>query len=426
MPMNELFRREALAHRQGQWLGGIQLLRPVSLSVLTAFVLIAATATAAYLVAGHYTRKARVSGYLVPDSGVIRLVPPQVANVLERRVHEGQQVRAGEVLFVLSVDRATFGGDTQSSVQQSLAARRRSLQDAAEQRAQLLREQRSALGRRLGDMRREALQLQAETELQRKRLALARAAEARLESLRAENYVSPAQVQAKAEDVLGVQAQLQALERQQAAQRREIDTLESQWRELPLRERAQQGEIERDLSLLAQQAAESEAKSRIVVRAPQDGIVSALLAEPGQSVDPSAALASLVPGNARLQAQLYAPSSAVGFLRPQQTVLLRYQAYPYQKFGHHAGHVLQVSRTPLQQSELAGLPLPGSVSGAALGSNGEPLYRITVALDEQSVQAYGQTQPLTAGMQLDADVLLERRRLIEWIFEPLLSVTGRV
>jgi membrane fusion protein len=107
-------------------------------------------------------------------------------------------------------------------------------------------------------------------------------------------------------------------------------------------------------------------------------------------------------------------------------VLLRYQAYPYQKFGHHAGHVLQVSRTPLQQSELAGLPLPGMVSGAALGSSGEPLYRITVALDEQSVQAYGQTQPLAAGMQLDADVLLERRRLIEWIFEPLLSVTGRV
>jgi membrane fusion protein len=335
-------------------------------------------------------------------------------------------VRAGDVLFVLSVDRATFGGDTQANVQQSLAARRRSLQDAAEQRAQLLQEQRGALARRLDDMRRESLQLQTESELQRKRLALARAAEARLESLRAENFVSSAQVQAKAEDVLGVQAQLQALERQQAAQRREIDTLEAQWRELPLRERAQQGEIERDLSLLAQQAAESEAKSRIVVRAPQDGIVTALIAEPGQSVNPSAALASLVPANARLQAQLYAPSSAVGFLRPEQAVLLRYQAYPYQKFGHHAGHVLQVSRTPLLQSELAGLPLPGTVSGAALGSNGEPLYRITVALDAQSVQAYGQAQPLAAGMQLDADVLLERRRLIEWIFEPLLSVAGRV
>lgn len=131
-----------------------------------------------------------------------------------------------------------------------------------------------------------------------------------------------------------------------------------------------------------------------------------------------------------MQAQLFAPSSAVGFLRPAQAVQLRYQAFPYQKFGHHPGQVLQVSRTPLQAAELASLPLsagafPGaSADGAAPAA--EPLYRITVALDEQTVQAYGVAQPLVAGMQLEADVLLDRRRLIEWIFEPLLSVTGRL
>ena len=275
-------------------------------------------------------------------------------------------------------------------------------------------------------MRREATQLQAETALRQQRLALAQAAQARLEALRADHFISSAQVQAKAEDVLGLQAELQALERQRAAQRREIDALEAQARELPLRAQVQQGEIERDLAALAQEAAESEARGRLVMRAPQDGVVTALTAEPGQSVGPGAALASLVPAPSRLQAQLYAPSSAVGFVRPDQPVLLRYQAYPYQKFGHQLGHVLQVSRTPLQASELAGLPLPGSVTGAALGAAGEPLYRITVALDAQSVPAYGAAQPLAAGMQLDADVLLERRRLVEWLFEPLLGVAGRV
>ena len=120
---------------------------------------------------------------------------------------------------------------------------------------------------------------------------------------------------------------------------------------------------------------------------------------------------------------MFAPSSAVGFVRANQQVQLRYQAFPYQKFGHHAGQVLQVSRTPLQAAELAGLPLPEAMKGAA---SAEPLYRITVDLDQQAVQAYGQAQPLAAGMQLEADVLLDRRRLIEWVFEPLLSVTGRI
>src|SRR5690606_12003167 len=104
-------------------------------------------------------------------------------------------------------------------------------------------------------------------------------------------------------------------------------------------------------------------------------------------------------------------------------VQLRYQAFPYQKFGHHGGQVLAGSRTPLQASELAGLPLPQSFKEAP---SAERLYRITVALDAQTVRAYGQARPLAAGMQLEADVLLDRRRLIEWIFEPLLSVSGRV
>ena len=86
--------------------------------------------------------------------------------------------------------------------------------------------------------------------------------------------------------------------------------------------------------------------------------------------------------------------------------------------------MVQVSRTPLQPSELAGLPL--TLPGAGSSAPSEPLYRITVALDAQAVQAYGQAQALAPGMQLDADVLLDRRTLIEWIFEPLISVTGRV
>jgi membrane fusion protein len=82
--------------------------------------------------------------------------------------------------------------------------------------------------------------------------------------------------------------------------------------------------------------------------------------------------------------------------------------------------VTQVSRAPLQAADLGGVALP--VTGAAH----EPLYRITVALERQDVSAYGQAQALAPGMQLEADVMLERRRLIEWLFEPLLGLAGRI
>ena len=422
--MTELFRSEAIEELKLGGLGSIRLTRPVSFAVLTALVVAAVVCLAAFLLLGEYTRKARVGGYLVPDRGVIRMVSPQAATVLESHVAEGRLVKQGDVLFVLGVNLATPAGNTQSAVKGSLAARERSLQGASKQQEQLEQARLAALDRQIEQMRRELAQMGAEVALQHQRLMLAQQAQLRLESLRVENFISAAQVQAKAEELLAIRAQVQGLERQRTVHQREIDNLQAQRRELPMQAKALQGEIERDLATLAQQTAEAEAGEagrRIVLRAPQDGIVTAVLAELGHSVNASSALASLLPADAKLQAQLFAPSSAIGFVRPDQTVLLRYQAFPYQKFGHQAGRVLQVSRSPLQGSEMAGLALPGAASTAA-----EPLYRITVTLDSQTVSAYGQPQALAPGMQLDADVQLDTRRLIEWIFEPVLGVVGRV
>ena len=416
--MTSIFRREALQAQQTSWIGEIQLVRPLSLALLTGGVALSVLAVGAFLALGEYTRKVHVTGVLVPDRGVIRLVPPQAAVVLERRVAEGASVRAGDVLFVLSLDRAAASGDTQATVQRTLAERSKSLGDAAQQQQALLASQLAALDRRRSDLQRERGALDAESALLSQRIVLAQQAQARLESLRGENFISAAQVQAKAEELLGLQAQRQAHERQRSAHERDIAAVEAQRRELPLQAGARIGELERERAELAQKSAESEAQRSLLIRAPQDGVVSAVLASPGQTVTAASALASLVPAGSALQAHLYAPSSAVGFLRPQQPVLLRYHAFAYQKFGHQQGRIEQVSLAPLQASEMAGQPWAGT--------SREPMYRITVALERQQMPAYGALQPLAPGMQLDADVPIERRKLYEWLFEPVLGMAGRV
>ena len=417
--MADLFRPEVLAHQRQGWIGDVQAIRPPSLTWLTALVLLVASAVGAFLFVGEYTRKARAAGVLLPDKGVIRLLPPVAATVIERHAREGQRVRQGDVLFVLSPDVSTRGGDTQLTVQRTLAERSRSLTNSVAQQQRLTQAQRLELDQRLADMQRELEQLAAELALNDDRLALAQAAHARFESLQADRFVSAAQVQGKAEEVLALRSQRAALERQRAAHRRQIGAIEAERAQLPLREVAQRSSIDRELQELVQQQAEAEARHRIVVRAPQDAVVTSVNVEPGQAASASVALASLVPADAKLQAHLYAPSSAVGLIASDQAVLLRYQAFPYQKFGHQAGRIVAVSRTPLQGAELANLPLQR-------GATEEPLYRITVELDRQTIRAYGDERALTPGMQLEADVLLDRRRLIEWIFEPVISVTGRV
>lgn len=418
--MRLLFRPEAVEAQSQQWLGRVQLVRPLAMDLVTAGVVLTALALVAFLSLAQYTRKVAVPGVLAPDRGLIRVVPSASGTVVERRVGEGQAVRAGDVLFVISIERSTLDAGAQAQVQRSLAERERSLRDAVRQQRELADAQQAAIDRRLQALASELSQVDAEAGLQRQRLALAKEAMARLESLKDQQFISPAQVQAKGEELLAIQVAAQGLERQRANLVRERAALEGERSQLPLLARGAQGGIDRDLATLSREAAEQDAARRVVIRAPNDGTVSALLADAGQSVSPSSALASLVPAGAALQAQLYAPSSAIGFVRPGQTVRLRYEAFPYQKFGHRDGRVVQVSRTPLAPSELQALALP--VSGDAARER-EAMFRITVAL---AADAGAEPLPLVPGMRLQADVLLETRRLVEWLFEPLLGLERRL
>lgn len=110
-----------------------------------------------------------------------------------------------------------------------------------------------------------------------------------------------------------------------------------------------------------------------------------------------------------LQAQLLAPPETVGLLRPDQTVLFRYEAFGSRAAGREPGRIVTVARTP----ESADCPSAGAGAAGAI-----PSYRVVAALDEQRVLADGRPQPLAVGMRVEADVLLERRRLIDWLFAP--------
>ncbi len=140
---------------------------------------------------------------------------------------------------------------------------------------------------------------------------------------------------------------------------------------------------------------------------------------------PGVLLPSRDPGRSvagsQLEAELYAPSRSVGFVGPGMPVLLRYQAFPYQKFGQFRGVVREVSNAGQRPDEMSWPGVAQANGGAA-----EPLYRVRVELERQSVRAYGIDRPLKSGMTLDASVVLERRRLYEWVLDPLYTTTGRL
>jgi membrane fusion protein len=265
----------------------------------------------------------------------------------------------------------------------------------------------------------ELQQINSQIDIQKSRVILSEDSVTRYKEFFSKNYVSKEQLQQKQVDLLDQRSRLQVLERDRISAGREFEVQNNEFKSLPIKHQNQLSEIDRVLESTNQELSESEAKRRIIISAPEGGIITALSAEVGQVVDSSVPLLTIVPQNAKLQAHLYAQSKAIGFIKPGDTVLLRYQAYPYQKFGHAQGKIVSVSRTAMSNNELA-------IEGMSGIGNGEPLYRITVELAKQTVSAYGSLESLQAGMRLEGDVLLERRRIIEWVLEPLLSISGKL
>ena len=156
-----LFRQEALDHKRDTWLGEILLARPTSFAFLTLFFITIAITALVYLVMGEYTKKARVSGYLVPDQGLIKIFAQQSGTVTKLAAKEGQNVKKGDVLLVVSTERRGSQGSTQLEVAKQLALRQKSLQDEKLKIEQIYTEQIKSASRRLDQLGKEQQQLES-------------------------------------------------------------------------------------------------------------------------------------------------------------------------------------------------------------------------------------------------------------------------
>jgi membrane fusion protein len=379
-------------------------------------------AIGALLFFGEYTRTAKVTGWLVPEQGMVRVFAAQTGVATELYVKEGAAVRRGERLLALSTElQSTTLGNTQAQVARGLNEKRDSLKEELRQQKRLLAQQTRAFSDRLAALRSEEEQITEEIALQQSRLTLSEKSESRQNELREKGFISDQQVQIASEAKLEQASKLRSLERNRATMRRERATVEAEMNDLPLKFQSQTATIERSISTMGQELAEAEAKRETVVTAPQEGTITAIQAETGGRANTTAPLLSILPTGAKLEAHLYTPSRSIGFVRPGQKVLIRYQAYPYQKFGHYEGTVANISRSAMSPNEL-----PSQLVGltSVYGAN-EPVYRITVNLARQDVTAYGDKVVLQPGMQLDADIVIERRKLIEWVLDPLFTITGK-
>lgn len=413
--MSELFRREAVQHATRRLDGAVVLATPLSLKTLGLFLVLVIFGVSAFATQATYSRKATVSGYLVPDQGMIRATSHAPGTLQSVLLREGTSVQAGERIAILSLSTETAAGNVGDVVSQGIETETRAARVKAEARLAQLEVEREQANNRLTKGEAELRQVDQLVTLQRQRVELARSEWERGKEIAKKGYLARREVDARRSAVLGAEQELAGHQRQVATIERDIADIRARLASIPLEINSARSEADAAQAAISQRRAESEARRLQFVTAPVSGRIAALPVTSGQSVSSGATVAVIIPTGGRIEAELLAPSRSIGFVKPGQEVALNLQAFPYQRFGTIAGKVRTVSTTVIGPSEvgLQGLNLQ------------EPVFRIRVTLQREVMHAYGQDFPLQPGMLVSAEIVFDRRSLLEWLFDPIYAVGRR-
>ncbi|HLL31690.1 MAG TPA: HlyD family efflux transporter periplasmic adaptor subunit [Allosphingosinicella sp.] len=399
----QLFRKEVIEAGRDRLAGTVVAATPPRGRLYVALVLAVAAIFIAFLVFGQYASRAQVRGVVAFDSGIARVYPSAQGEVRAIHVRTGMRVAAGDPLVTLALAQGAGGVGGQLSevaVQDAELARQEQLASMlGSSETQALHAQRSNLSAGIASLERQRT-------IAAGQIGLAEAAARRAAQLAREGAGTQRQVEDGRAALLARRAELESLTERLIAQRDALSQVEARIAQRAIEADRSRSEIVARRAALAEQGEALKRTDRLVLTAPVAGEVGDVATEIGLRARPDTSLVTIVPQGSSLEVWLYAPSRAVGFVRPGQQVRLNFDAFPYQRFGMGRGTVTAVSRVPVEASAI----------DSDLGIS-EPVFRIRVRLDRMPPRA-AQGRLLRPGMTLSANLVLERRSFWEIIFNP--------
>lgn len=410
--MSELFRREAIERTRRRLDGEVLLAVPLPSRIFG--LLAAAVVVGAFLFAASatYARKETVQGWITPPGGLIRVQARQAGVAAD--VAEPGAVRSGAIL-VRAVSSVDIGGGTAADlIGAGITAEAEADARQLTARLQTLEAETDRAANSLEIGQRELAALERRLELQEEQLRLARGVVEQSRSLAERGYLPKRELDARISAALSAEEYVVQLQTQKLALERQSGEARARLREIPVERDALSAQASAARAQLGQRATDVASQGRFVVTAPINGRLQEITVRRGQSFAAGDTVAVLTPMDPNLEVELFIPARAIGFVRPGQEVRVMLDAFPYEKFGSSRGSIISISATSLAPGELGSVIVPVR----------EPVYRTRVRLDRTSVNAYGAEAPLRAGMTVTADIIVDRRTLLEWLLDPLYA-TGR-
>ena len=171
------------------------------------------------------------------------------------------------------------------------------------------------------------------------------------------------------------------------------------------------------------QLVESNANGNLIIKAMTSGRIESLSVTKGQMVDNGSSLAQIKPtGDIEYYLILWLPNNAIPYVKPGDTINIRYDAFPSDKFGQFPGQVMSISSMPASRQEMSEYT---NVNNGAVQQE-LALYKALVKIKNKEFEYNGKNLKLSDGLKAQAIVFLEKRPLYMWMFTPFYKMTQSV
>lgn len=192
-------------------------------------------------------------------------------------------------------------------------------------------------------------------------------------------------------------------------------------------------EAARRVDELEQQFIKAEKRRQMMsIKSPIDGTVQmSAITTVGQVVTAGAELMRIVPKDTQLEIEAYLPNRDAGFVQAGHPAVIKIEAYPFTRFGVIEGQVIRVATDAIPEPDAQQLEstAPREVQSLVPTGNVQRVqnlvFPVTVSPDQATISVNGKPMPLTPGMSVTVEVKTGKRRILEYLFSPLVEITSQ-
>jgi membrane fusion protein len=380
-------------------------------------VVLAAIFTAAgiFVARGAFPRVEFARGYLEPTAGVVRLRAPRQSIIGAVHVKDGQRVAGGDTLVTLQSGQTMESGvGAEAEIAAQLHSQGRDIEAQIAREGEWTRNEERRLAVTADELDHDIRLLAVTMQTQQKQLSLTQEHADRIRDLAEKGTVSRDELQRRDLAVLSQQLALQNADRELAAKRAALVAARIAIEQLPTVANERLRALREGLANVQQRLIELETRRALVVRAPLSGRIASIPVFVGADVDSGSLIATIVPDESELHARLFVPTRAIGKARAGQSVSIRYDAFPYQKYGTFKGRIEDISNSVI---------LPQEADKMSPVKLAEPAYVLDVAIQRQSVRVGGEHEAaLRPDMLLTATIETDKKSVLAWIGESVFGV----